>query len=173
MVGFQIDHNYIHDTVPSNDTNQDHLIYVETVSGQGLGATGVIERNVLAHSPNGRAVKIGLGSGSTTPTGGVTVRYNTMFDNLGPSNVQLSYGDKQPARRQHLRHGPFRLGQRDAYFELAGTGNVARDNIGFHSTSVLDVGPGLIDGGGNQHVDPRLDPLYRPQNPSAQNHGAG
>ena len=172
-VGFQIDHNYIHDTVPSNDTNQDHLIYVETLSGQGLGTTGVIERNVLAHSPNGRAVKIGLGSGSTTPTGGVTIRYNTMFDNLGPSNVQLSYGATNNLLDDNIFDTVHSGSANVTRFELAGTGNVARDNIGFHSTSVLDVGPGLIDGGGNQHVDPRLDALYRPQNPSAQNHGPG
>jgi hypothetical protein len=170
---FHIDHNYIHDTFASNGTNQDHLIYVETLAGPGLGTTGVIERNVLAHSPNGRAVKIGLGSGSTTPTGGVTIRYNTMFDNLGPSNVQLSHGATNNLLERNifdLVHSGFANVTR---FELVGTGNVARDNIGFRSTSVLDVGPGLTDGGGNQHLDPRLDATYRPQNPSAQNYGRG
>ena len=171
--GFRIDHNYIHDTVPSNGTNQDHLVYVETAAGPGLGTTGVIERNVLARSPNGRAVKIGLGSGSTEPTGGVTIRYNTMVDNLGPSNVQLSYG----AANNLIEHNVFDTvspGYANVTrFELAGTGNMARDNVGFHSSAVLDAGGGLLDGGGNLHIDPQLDATYRPQNPSAQSNDRG
>lgn len=171
--GFRIDHNYIHDTVPSNDKNQDHLVYVETAAGRSLGTTGVIERNVLAHSPNGRAVKIGLGSGSTMPTGGVTIRNNTMFDNRGPSNVQLSYGAANNLIEDNIFDTVSPGYANVTRFELAGTGNVARNNVGFHSTAVLDVGPGLLDGGGNRHIDPQLDAAYRPQNPNAQTNDRG
>jgi len=58
-IGFRVDHNYMHDTVPSNNTNQDHIIYATTDVGQGAGGTGIIERNILAGSPNGRGIKIG------------------------------------------------------------------------------------------------------------------
>jgi hypothetical protein len=101
---FRVDHNYIHDTVPSNYAQQDHLIYCETDALYGLGGTGVIERNLLVGSPNGRAVKIGKGSGSRAPTGGVTVRYNTMVDDRGPAQIQLSYGAANKSDlSQHLR----------------------------------------------------------------------
>src|SRR5262249_24216021 len=46
--------NYIHDTYATNGLNQDHLIYCNCGSGGG-----VIERNLLVDSPNGKAVKLG------------------------------------------------------------------------------------------------------------------
>ena len=85
-VDWSLDHLYVHDTMTTNSTNQDHLIYVNAVGN------GVIEHNVLTNSPNGRGVKIGPSSSSTTPVGNVRVRYNTFANNLGPSNIQLSYG---------------------------------------------------------------------------------
>ena len=119
-------------------------------------------------------MKIGLGSGSTMPTGGVTIRYNTMFDNPGPSNVQLSYGATNNLIEGNIfdtvtsglrerdslrarRHGERRTRQRRFPFD-----------------AVLDAGPGLADGGGNLHIDPQLDattvrrtPAPRPTNRDA------
>lgn len=166
--GFSFDHNYVHDTIPTNGTNQDHLIYVDSDAADG---GGVIERNLLVGSPNGRAVKIGKGSGATTPTGGLIVRYNTMVDNLGPSNVQLSYG---AANNQIYRNIFVHSGSgfdNVTRFNLAGTGSVAHDNIGWLSTGVIDAGPGLTDTGGNLFLDPQLDSTWHPQNPAAQDYG--
>lgn len=175
--GFYVDQNYIHDTYPSNNDQQDHLIYCEADALYGPGNTGVIERNILAGSPNGRAVKIGKGSGSTAPTGGITVRYNTMVDNRGPSQIQLSYGATGNLIYRNIFQGtklsptgvPFYPNV--TRFVLAGTGTVAADNIGWQSTAVLDVGPSLTDGGGNLHIDPQLDSTWHPQNPAAQTYG--
>jgi hypothetical protein len=54
-----------------------------------------------------------------------------------------------------------------------GTGNVAWDNIGWESAGVLDVGPGLTDGGGNRFLDPELErgADFHPGNPLAQDYG--
>ncbi len=169
VYSFRIDHNRIHDTVPSNGTNQDHLVYVETAATAIPGGVGTIDRNVLVGSPNGRAIKIGLGSGSTAPTGGVNVQYNTMVDNYGPSNVQLSYGAANNLFSRNLMDGS--SAQNITRYMLAGVGNAAKDNVGWHSTAVLDVGPGLTDQGGNLHIDPQLDGNYVPQNPNAQAYG--
>ena len=42
----------MHDTYASNDTNQDHLIYVSEAFN------GVIQNSLLVNSPNGRGVKL-------------------------------------------------------------------------------------------------------------------
>ena len=84
---WRLSHNYVHDTVPTNGTNQDHLVYVNTTA-----PGGVVERNVLAHSRNGRAVKVGPPAADSGRVAGVAIRYNTMVDNRGPSSVQLAWG---------------------------------------------------------------------------------
>jgi hypothetical protein len=157
---FIVDHNYIHDTYPSNEDQQDHLIYCDTDVVTGAGGTGLIERNVLAHSPNGRAIKIGKGSGSTAPTGGLTIRFNTMVDNRGPSQIQLSYGASENVIYRNIMQGTklFSSGlpgyPNVTRYMLSGTSNIAYDNVGRESTAVLDVGPGLTDGGGNLWIGP-------------------
>ena len=165
---FRVDHNYIHDTYPSNDTNQDHNIYATTELGHGQGGTGTIERNIIAHSPNGRGIKIG---GNSLGCGGLTVRYNTFYDNLGPSNIQLSDGaaDNLIYRNIFARsHSGYDNVTR--YNGLL-SGSVAYDNVGWLSAGVADAGPGLNDGGGNLLLDPQLDSNFRPQSPQAQAYG--
>lgn len=167
---WRIDHCYVHDTYKSNGTNQDHLIYVNTIA---LG--GVIERNVLANSPNGRAVKVGPPSGSTTPIGGVTIRYNTMFLNAGPSNVQLSYGASRNVIYRNLMKR-VRAGQTNiTAYNLNGDGNLAYDNGGWESAGVMRPGYGIEDGGGNVMFDPSFaNPVvgdFTPTNPAALAYG--
>lgn len=163
---FRVDHNYIHTTYPSNGTNQDHNLYVYPPD-QGFGQTGTIERNIIADSPNGRGIKIG--NGGSTPIGGLTVRYNTFKDNLGPSNIQLSYGasDNNIYRNIFVHSSS----QNVTRYNLTGTGSVGADNIGWQSSGVLDAGPGLSNGGGNLFLDPQLDSTFHPQNPQAQDYG--
>jgi hypothetical protein len=171
-VNWQLDHLYVHDTYASNSKNQDHLIYANTGTGGG-----VIERNVLAHSPNGRAIKIGPSSPGTTPVGNITVRYNTMYDNGGPSNVQLSYGASGNEIYRNIMVQPLSGQPNVTAFNLNGNDNIAYENIGWQSTGVAETGqPGLTIGAGNLMVNPLfVSPLlgdYRPLNVEAALYGA-
>jgi hypothetical protein len=146
---WMVDHNYIHDTYKSNGTNQDHLIYVN-----GSMGGGVIERNLLARSANGRGLKIGPPSGSSTPIGNVVVRYNTFYDNTGPSNLQLSYGASSVSIYRNVFDTSGKGKPNITTYKLSGSGNVAKDNVGWHSDGVLEATKGLSDGGGNVMADP-------------------
>jgi hypothetical protein len=159
---FKIDHNYIHDTTPSNDTSQDHLIYVSN------GSNGVIEHNLLVNAPNGRAVKLGNpSSGSATPAG-VVVRYNTMTGN-GSANVGLSYD-----AHDNRIYGNIMVTAGNKYknvdsWKLTGKGNTASANVGWDSAGVYEPDSPIVDGGGNLFVDPQLDGNYVPHNPALFN----
>lgn len=148
--GWKIDHNYIHDTYASNSTNQDHLIYVNGGTGGGT-----IERNIFANSSNGRGVKVGPPSGGSSGIGYVTIRYNTFYDNTGPSNIQLSYGATGNTiyRNIMVKSGASNI----TAYNLNGSGNVAYDNIGWQSSAVLDSDPNLVNKGGNIMADPGLN----------------
>lgn len=150
--------NHVHDTHPSNGTNQDHLVYANSGSGGG-----VIERNLLVGSPNGRAVKVGPPSKDTGIVENLTIRHNTMVDNHGPSNVQLAWGSSnvQVYRNIMVSPGPNRSAV--TAYQLTGTGSVVQDNLGWATSRLLDTGvAGLADGGGNVLADPGLDASYRP-----------
>lgn len=146
---WSIDHDYIHDTYKSNSTNQDHLIYVNA----GMGS-GTIERNVFAHSPNGRGVKIGPPSATSTPLGNVVVRYNTFYDDLGPSNIQLSYSATGVTIYRNIFDKSGSSQPNVTLYNLTGTGNKAYDNVGWQSTGVVGRAAGFTDGGGNFMSDP-------------------
>jgi len=141
---WQVDHSYIHDTYKAHSLNQDHLIYVNA----GTGA-GVIERNVLVHSANGRGIKIGPSSGSSTRLGNLVVRYNTVYDNLGPTNVQLSYATYNVQIYRNILDGAASRQNNVDTYNLKGTGNVAYENAGWASSGVVVKVAGLTDGGGN------------------------
>ncbi len=168
--GWSLDHLYVHDTYRSNGTNQDHLIYVNTYK---LG--GTIERSVLSNSENGRAVKVGPSSGSTTPIGGVNIRYNTMFNNLGPSNVQLSYGATGNVVYRNIMQRSSLGASNVTGYSLNGKENRAFENVGWESTGVISASEGVAEGGGNLKIDPKFaDPTsgdFGPLNPSVQAYG--
>lgn len=168
---FRIDHLYVHDTVPTHDRNQDHLVYVAS-GNRG----GVIERNVLVGSPNGRGIKVGPGSLDEPGSRGLVIRFNTLVDNRGPSNIRLS-GDTSDVVIHHNLLVDSGDGQGAVTsFRLTGTGNVVRDNATWGSTGAVETSDGLADGGGNVVVDPRFrDPSagdYRPLDPVAARYGA-
>lgn len=151
--GFRVSDCFVHDTHPSNQPNQDHLIYVDN----GPDGSGVIERNILARSPNGRGVKIGPGSSGGPGTSYIVIRYNTIFDNLGPSNVQLSGSSSDNLIVGNIFHTPGRGSTNVSGYQLSGTGNVVTDNLGWRSEGVADFSlSGLVDGGGNVIADPVL-----------------
>ena len=163
---WRVDHNFIHDTVPTHDGSQDHLIYISTPVGGG-----VVDRNLLANSPNGRGVKVGPSSPGSTRMGGVTIRFNTFLNNTGPSNVQLSYGASDNLIYRNIMAQTDRAYANVTAFNLQGSGNKAHDNIGWSSARVMDSDQGLSDGGGNLHLDPQLLGDMRPAHPVAQGYG--
>ena len=122
-----IANNYIHDTYPTNGINQDHLIYVNTETG----GAGVIERNLLVNSENGRAIKVGASSSSSTyGVDNITIRYNTMHNNLGPSSVQLAYNANNNEIYRNIMTKPGANRSAVTALSLRGTNNTVRDNAG-------------------------------------------
>ncbi len=150
--GFRIDGNRIHDTVATNDVNQDHLIYIDN----GSEGSGIIERNRLWGSPNGRGVKLGPPALDKAGTSNITIRFNTFFDNRGPSNIQLSGSSSNNHIHGNLMVGVGRWSANITAWNLSGRDNRVHDNLGWDSTSVIDDDPGLVDAGGNLHRDPQL-----------------
>ena len=165
---FLVDHNFIHDTYESNDKNQDHLMYVDN----GPDGSGVIERNILARSSNGRGVKLGPGSLDRPGTGNITIRYNTFYDNRGPSNIQLSGSSSNNQIYGNLLDQPSDGAANITAWNLTGSNNVVRDNLGGHSGGVADFdSSGYVDGGGNVHADPKLaDPGAQRLHPASAEH---
>lgn len=162
---------YAHDTYPTNGEDEDDLIMVSTKDGGGL-----IERCLLVNSQNGRAIRIGpKKEGGGNKTANVTVRFNTMYNNRGPSNVQFFY-----SAHDNLLHHNIMVRTDDPDYahvkksELTGDDNVASDNIGWLGEDVVGSEP-LVDGGGNLLVDPRFaDPGrgdFHPTNPEAVDYG--
>ena len=162
---------YVHDTEPTNDNNQDHLVYLNPGTGGG-----VLERSILARSDNGRAVKVGTAEEGDGEVGNIVIRYVTMVDNRGPSNVQLAWEASGVTVENSIMVGSAEGRNSVTAFQLDGTDNVVRDNVSWDSAGVLDDDPGLQDGGGNIRVDPRLsgpdaERPYYPRAPEAQAYG--
>lgn len=145
---FTIDHNYFHDTYASNSLNQDHHIYI----GGLRSGPGVIERNLFKTSPNGRGIKIGHGSGDTSPMGYATIRYNSFYDNTGPSNIQLSYGATGTRIYRNIMQKS--SSHNVTHYNLAGLGNEAWENVGWESQGVVGTSAGLVDKGSNLFRNP-------------------
>jgi hypothetical protein len=165
---FQLDHLYVHDTYSSNSTNQDHLIYINAGTGGG-----VVERNVLAHSENGRGIKIGPpSSSSSSPIGNVVIRYNTFVDNTGPSNLQLSYTATNNTIYRNVFVGSGSGKASVTAYNLSGSANRAWDNVAWDSAKVLDSSPNLENGGGNLMLNPMLNSSFVPQASVAVAYGA-
>jgi hypothetical protein len=166
---------YVHDTadaaVTGHGVNQDHLVYVNAGAGGG-----VLERSLLVRSPNGRAVKLGPPACGAGVTANVVVRYVTMVDNLGPSNVQASCEARDNRIERNLMVRPAAGRANVTGFSLTGAGNVAVDNVGWGSAAVADTAAGIVDGGGNLLRDPRfVDEAagdYRPLDDVAGAYGA-
>jgi hypothetical protein len=161
---------YVHDTYPSNDEDEDDLVSVNTKDGGG-----VVERSLLVNSDNGRAIRIGPKKAKGNKTSDVTVRYNTMYQNLGPSNIQIFYGATDNDVHHNLMVGTEDAAKADVTRkDLSGRGNHLWDNLGWESKEVVGQ-PLLVDLGGNVQVDPAFaDPArgdFRPTNPEARAYG--
>lgn len=181
--GFIVDNCYIHDNLgPHGTSNQDHLIYANCDLGGGI-----IERCILTNSVYGRGVKIGP-QPTTDPVGNITVRYNTMFNNGGPANVQLSYTASGNSIHHNIMQRPKNTNTENitVLSISTGTNNTVSNNVGWESAAVFESSAAIIDGGGNLIADPQfvasatsdnhawnavsmLD--WHPQNPVAFNYG--
>jgi hypothetical protein len=127
----------------------------------------VIERNLLVSAPNGRGVKLGNPKAGENLPANVIVRYNTIVDS-GAGNIGVSYD-----AHDNQIYGNVMVNPGQSYYTvhawyLTGANNVVRDNLTFGSTKgITKADGGLVDGGGNVVIDPKLDGNYKPTNPAA------
>jgi hypothetical protein len=165
--------NCIHDTIATNDTNQDHNIYVN--SGLGAGA-GYIERNLIFNAPNGRNIKLG-GSGTSSSEGSanVTIRSNTLYG--ASQSISLSGGTRNTLIEWNVIVRATGGALIRAY-ELGGSGNVVRNNLGYDANELIrtDGAAGLVDAGGNLFpLNPKLSGIacggIIPADPTAAAYG--
>ena len=171
---WSVTNNCIHDTIPTNGTNNDHLIYAN--SGLG-GSGGLIEGNLLFNATNGNGVKLGGSSSSSGGAVGVTVRFNTIVNTH--QSILVSWQSSA-----NVIEGNLLFGVTDNYanlrsFELSGAGNVASANAGGGSDAMFlnDTGGEILaDGGDNVWpIDPQFSGTacggYVPQNATALKYG--
>lgn len=171
---YRLSYLNVHDTYAANEQWQDHLIYVNSYAG---GSGGVIERNILWNSLNGRAIKIGPSSSSTaTPVGNVVIRYNTMYNNLGPANINLSYSASNVRIERNIMQ---RVNSRKTNIDvtsLAGRNNTAANNLGWGSAGVVSIDSlNLRNAGDNRMVNPQFTNVtvanFKPLAPAAVTYG--
>ena len=137
---------FVHDMIVFGKKTAD-LIRVE------WGSDGVIERSLLVGSPRGAGVRLG----SSSTSSGNVVRYNTMYANLGNSNVVLSGSAIANRIERNIMVLPAAGNPNVTGSGLTGSGNEVLANIGWGSTAVFQSGlVGLADEGGNLHVDPQF-----------------
>lgn len=151
---WRIGDSCIHDTQPSNRTNQDHLIYVNAGLQSG---PGVIERNLLWGAHNGTGIKLGGPSPGTGGAAHVTVRDNTIHDVV---QGVLIAGQSH----RNTLEGNLITRMADGFsairgFRLSGEANVAHGNAAGDADALIRNDPGhrgISDGGENVFpVDPR------------------
>jgi hypothetical protein len=112
--------------------NRSHNLYVNAPDAKN----GLIERNIFFNAFKGYNVKLAGSSSGTDGTDNVTFRYNTLFNarqanmvlgNLADNNVIERNIFVKPGQRGNVR-----------LYDLRGTGNVIRNNIGFEANRFCD-----------------------------------
>lgn len=138
--------NCIHDTYPTNGTNQDHNVYVDDMR-RSDNPRGLIARNVVFNAVNGRGIKLGPGRGSRGPVN-VRIRYNTVYNSSQNISVSRNSSDIKISRNVLVKATEANL----RGFRLKGLGNVARNNLAAEAPRFLLNDPGFVgvaNGGGN------------------------
>jgi hypothetical protein len=160
--------NCIHDTIPSNETNQDHLVYVNTGLDAGGGA---IEGNLLFGARNGAGIKLG---GPSADEGGAVathIAFNTIADTA--QAVVVAWRSRDNSIDRNLL-GPVGRGYGAIRaFELTGKGNRATENVAFGARRLVldDRGGASIETARNrfpvnpQYVQERTCDGYVPSSP--------
>lgn len=139
--------NCIHDTVPSNDRNEDQLVYVNT---GWQDTNGLIANNVLFGAENGSAVKLGGPGEGEGGAHGVTVRNNTILDTA--QGVFIAWEASENRVVDNLFAGTEEGYGHIRGYKLWGEDNVVAGNGGDeHRPFILnDEGyTGVVDGGDN------------------------
>jgi hypothetical protein len=126
----------IHDTIPTYDKNQDHLIYANT----GLTAgKGLIERNILYNATNGHGIKVGSGT-ADSGSANITIRYNTVYNTV--SSVFIAWKSSNNLVYRNMFE---KVGDRGIFirgYQLTGTGNIAFDNAGYDTDHFVQTDDG-------------------------------
>lgn len=151
-----VSRNVIHDTIASNNTNQDHCIYCNT--SLSAGANGLIERNILYNATNGEGIKIG-GANNAQGSKNVTARYNTIYNTAQNILVAWLTHDCLLERNLCVRTNSKYWNLRG--YQLSGANNAFKNNYGAVAKGIVlnDAGyTGLHDQGGNVFgADPMFD----------------
>jgi hypothetical protein len=172
----------IHDTLGGEaNLYRSHNIYVNTNLDAG---PGLIEHNLFFNAPHGSNVKLaGPNQGPQFGSANVTVRYNTLYNGIQP--LLIGDGSKNIlVERNIIVRGirPDTTTYLVRLYQLTGTNNVVRNNLGFDAGRwCLDYDGGNytcngIDGGGNLFpVNPLFDFIgtdgFHPQSSTAREYG--
>jgi hypothetical protein len=144
---WRVDHSCIHDTVPTNQTNQDHNVYVNTGLSAGAGS---LDHDILFGAPNGENVKL-AGPDSGNGTANVTVAYDTLFGAAQP--LLVGGPSTRITIQRNLIARPL-LTYVFRGYQLTGRSVVARDNLATGAPKLFwndgSSTSGILDGGGNQ-----------------------
>ena len=166
--------NCVHDTYKANDTNQDHLIYVNS----GLSGTGgAVRRNILFNATNGEGIKMAGPSAGSGGTANVEVRYNTIYN--AAQSMLIGWGSQN-----NLIHDNLMVRTASYYgnirgYQLAGHGNEAFGNLGSQSKEMILNDPGYTGVAGANNTfgtDPQFDSTstcagFHPATLSVQTYG--
>ena len=170
--------NAIHDTYGGEENvNRSHNIYANT----GLAAgSGLIERNLLFNADHGANLKLAGPGGGVGGAANVTVRYNTLYNATKPIVIS-DLSTNNLVERNII--GYSRVDALIRLYQLTGTGNVVRDNIGFNSAKLRLCNdydstllcPNVADASNVYPLDPLFDATdingFHPQNPAAHAYG--
>ena len=170
---FKIARNCIHDTQPSNQINQDHLMYVNPSTD---GSGGIIRNNILFDAANGSGVKL-AGPDSSSGPGNVEVEHNTIYDT---ARSVLVGGKANHSNIHNNILAQASNGQPIRGYQLTGDDNVAHDNVWVDSDPLIYSDPGykqVEDHGGNKKLETlRFDSIscngFNPQSSLSSRFGA-
>lgn len=143
---------YFHHTYQANDTNQDHLLYTNST-----GLRGRITHNLMHTSPNGRAIKVGPPSKGAGDTNQLEIAYNSMYDNLGPSNIQLAWEVSNVDIHHNIMDTPDAGRSCVTAFDMTvgESGNIVRNNVWWNAPRVSDEDPSITIEANNPNLDPQ------------------
>jgi fibronectin type 3 domain-containing protein len=144
---WQVTNNCIHDTYPTNSTNEDHNIYANTGTTAGAGS---IDHNLIFNATNGENIKV-AGASSGQGSNNITIDHNTLYN--AAQNILVGWATSSTRITNNIADLAGSTYGNVRGYELTGTNNVAQDNAGYQAASFIlnyDGGNGVTDGGGNQ-----------------------
>jgi hypothetical protein len=141
-----ISNSCIHDTHPTHDTNQDHLIYANTGVNSGRGR---IVHDLLFNARNGEGVKI-AGARSGLGSSNITVSHSTIYNTA--QSLLVGYSSHNTVIARNILSRVARHNGNIRGYELTGKNNQAMQNVGYDARTLIDNyngGVGVRNAGGN------------------------